>query len=264
MTDAARRAKVAERAAREGAQVALEGFRAGLEIERKGGKTDYVTQADRDAQRRVVDVIRESYADDAIVGEESDRVQAVPENGPAWIVDPIDGTNNYVREIPLWCTSVSCVVDCEPLAAANVMPALGDVYLSGPEGVSRNGDSVAVSKRTDPEAFTVVPTYWWDFDSRDEYARATAAIVNRFGDLRRWGCAQAALSMVADGGVEGTFTNLRANPWDTVAGVHMVREAGGTVTDLDGNRWRHDSEGIVASNGPCHDEMLAAAREIDG
>jgi len=60
------------------------------------------------------------------------------------------------------------------------------------------------------------------------------------------------------------ITNVRCNPWDTVAGVHLVRAAGGTVTDLEGNRWRHDSRGLVASNGALHDEVLAAAREIDG
>jgi myo-inositol-1(or 4)-monophosphatase len=70
--------------------------------------------------------------------------------------------------------------------------------------------------------------------------------------------------MVADGALEGTITNVRCHPWDAVAGVYMVRRAGGTVTDLDGNRWRHDSIGLVASNGYVHDDALAAARAIDG
>jgi myo-inositol-1(or 4)-monophosphatase len=66
--------------------------------------------------------------------------------------------------------------------------------------------------------------------------------------------------MVAAGSLEGTLTTVDANPWDTVAGVHMVRQAGGTVTDLDGEPWRHDSTGLVASNGEAHDELVAAAR----
>ncbi|PSP80073.1 inositol monophosphatase [Halobacteriales archaeon QS_1_68_20] len=264
MSDAERRKTVAERAAREGAEVAVEGFRAGLEVETKEGKTDYVTQADRDAQQQVVDAIRASFPEDPIVGEEEGTLGTVPEEGPAWIVDPIDGTNNYVREVPVWCTSVAAVVDGDPVAAANVLPALGDVYVAGPEEVTRNGDPISVSARTDPQSFTVVPTFWWDYDSRDEYARAATAVVERFGDMRRWGCAQATLGMIADGGIEGAFTNLRANPWDTVAGVHMVRVAGGTVTDLEGDPWRHDSEGLVASNGECHDEVLAAAQETEG
>jgi myo-inositol-1(or 4)-monophosphatase len=101
-------------------------------------------------------------------------------------------------------------------------------------------------------------------DRRDEYARACEAIVERFADLRRPGSAQAALAELAAGSVEGVVTNVDTNPWDTVAGVHLVRQAGGRVTDLEGNRWRHDSRGLVASNGHLHDEVLAAAQAIDG
>jgi myo-inositol-1(or 4)-monophosphatase len=186
----------------------------------------------------------------------------VPAEGPAWVVDPIDGTNNYVRDVPVWGTSVAAVLDGEPVAGAPVMPALGDRYVTGGETTRRNGEAVTVSDRTDPETFTVVPTFWWDFDQRDQYARACETIVQRFGDMRRWGCAQATLAMLADGGVEGVVTDLVTNPWDTLAGVAMVRAAGGVVTDLAGERWRHDSEGLVASNGECHDDVLAAARDI--
>jgi len=264
MNDAERRPRVAERAAREGAAVAHEGFRAGIDVEVKDGKTDYVTQADRDAQSRVVEVVRETFPDAAIVGEEEGELDEVPKTGPAWIVDPIDGTNNYCRQVPVWCTSVAAVVDGDPVAAANVLPALGDTYTAGPDGAFRNGEPIAVSGRSDPETFAVAPTFWWEFDDRDRYARAAEAVVSRFGDMRRWGCAQATLSMVADGGLDGAITNRRANPWDTVAGVHLVRSAGGTATDLDGERWRHDSEGLVVSNGTRHDLVLEAAREIRG
>lgn len=266
--DTERRAAVAEQAARAGGRVAFETFRADLPIETKEGKTDYVTQADRDAQKRVGEVIGEAFPGEPIVGEEDEvgdanpRREAVPEEGPAWIVDPIDGTNNYVREIPVWATSVAAVVDGEPVAAATVLPALDDIYTSGPDWVERNDESIEVSSHTDPERFTVVPTFWWEFDAREEYARAGRAIVERFGDLRRWGCAQAALAMLADGGFEGVLTNRHTNPWDTVAGVHLVREAGGVVTDLHGDRWHHDSEGLVASNGTRHEIVLEAAREI--
>lgn len=96
------------------------------------------------------------------------------------------------------------------------------------------------------------------------YARAFEAIVSRFADLRRFGSAQGTLGMVAAGSLEGTVTNVEIDPWGTIAGVHPVRQAGGRVTGLDGERWRHDSRGLVASNGHLHDEVLAAARDIDG
>ena len=257
------RVAVAERAARAGADVAYRTYRTGIDVETKDGKTDVVTQSDRDAQRRVIEVIRESFPDDAIVGEEDDELKQVPESGSYWVIDPIDGTNNYVRDIPIWATSVAAVADGEAVAAANVMPALDDAFVSGPDGATLNGDPIAVSEASDPDVFTVAPTIWWDFDHRVEYGRACQAIVDRFGDMRRFGCAQAVLSMVAAGQLEGALTNVVCNPWDTVAGVHLIRQAGGIVTDVHGDPWEPHCEGLVASNGHQHDLVLEAAQEID-
>lgn len=256
------RTSVVERAARAGSEVALEAFRTGIDVETKSGKTDMVTQADRDAQRRVIDVIRETHPEDAIVGEEEDELKAVPETGAAWVIDPIDGTNNFVRDTPVWATSVAAVKDGEALAAANVLPALGDTYVAGDDGVTLNGEPVSVSSNSDPETFAVVPTIWWDFEERAEYAAACSAIVERFADLRRYGCAQAVFSMIASGQLEGAITNVTVNPWDSVAGVHLVREAGGVVVDIHGNEWEPGCDGLVASNGRAHDVVLEAAQEI--
>ncbi len=81
--------------------------------------------------------------------------------------------------------------------------------------------------------------------------------------MRRFGCAQIVLGMVASGALDGTVTNIVPNPWDTVAGVFMVRQAGGTVTDIHGEPWTTGSRGLVASNGEAHDEVLAAARDAE-
>ncbi|WP_458205454.1 inositol monophosphatase family protein [Haladaptatus sp. NG-SE-30] len=263
MTDEANRVELAERAARAGSEIAAEGFRGGLDVETKSNKTDVVTEADRQSQRRVIDVIREEYPEDAIVGEEEDELKAVPPEGDVWVIDPIDGTNNFVRGIPIWTTSVAAVRDGEAVAAANVCPALGDTYTAGPNGAFLNGEQIAVSDRTDPETFTVCPTIWWDFDRRDEYGATAQAILDRFGDMRRFGCAQIVLGMVASGALDGTVTNVVPNPWDTVAGVFLVRQAGGTVTDIHGEPWTTESRGLVASNGRAHDEVLAAARAAE-
>ncbi|ELZ55045.1 MULTISPECIES: inositol monophosphatase family protein [Halorubrum] len=261
--DVDERAAAAAEAARAGAALANEHFRSDIDVETKGETDDVVTEADRAAQRVVIETIRETFPDDAVVGEEEDERKTVPDAGAAWVIDPIDGTHNYVRDIPVWATAVAAVVDGEPVAAAIVAPALGDVYTATPEGAFRNGDPISVSDVSDPRRAVVDPTIWWEHDARDEYARACEAIVSRFSDMRRLGAAQVVLPTVAAGGFEGTITNLRANPWDTVAGVFVIRQAGGRVTDLEGNRWRHDSTGLVASNVDLHDEVLAAARAIE-
>lgn len=262
MTDAdISRAAVAEQAATGGADLAVEQFRTGIAAESKDSETDFVTEADRAAQRRVIEVIEASYPNDAIVGEEDDALKTVPETGPAWIIDPIDGTNNFVNGIRVWATAVAAVIDGEPVASAVVMPAVGDTYTADRETAYRNGTPITVSEIDRPELSTVVPMLWWDRDSRDAYAAATREIVQRFDDLRRFGSAQATLAMIADGAVEGGVTDLAAPPWDSVAGVHLVRNAGGRVTDIDGNRWQVDSQGMVISNGDVHESMQAA---VDG
>jgi myo-inositol-1(or 4)-monophosphatase len=222
-----------------------------------------VTRADREAQDAVVEAIRTSFPDEPIVGEEDDTPTAVPEEGPAWVVDPIDGTNNYVGKIPIWMTSVAAVVDGEPVAAVNVAPALGDTYAAGEGPATLNELQLTVSSRDSLLAASAVPTYWWDFDNRAAYAAACRGIVERFGDMRRFGSAQLCLSYVASGAVDGAVTDRQTNPWDTVAGAHLVRAAGGRVTDRHGERWRHDSEGLVASNGDptIHEALLDVAEE---
>ncbi len=263
MTNGKSRLELAERAATAGSEIAVEGFRNDLTVETKSNKTDVVTEFDRRSQRRVIEVIEDEFPDDAIVGEEEDALKEVPAEGDVWVVDPIDGTNNFVRGIPVWATSVAAVRDGKTVAAANVCPALGDVYTADEEGTYLNGEKITVSDRTDPETFTVCPTIWWDFDRREEYAATVEGIVKRFGDMRRFGCAQIVLGMVASGALDGTVTNVVPNPWDTVAGAFMVRQAGGTVTDIHGDPWTTESRGLVASNGAAHDEVLAAAREAE-
>lgn len=120
------RVTVAERAARAGADVAHGTFRTNIAVEPKG-KNDVVTEVDRTAQRVVIETIHESFPDDTIVGEEADERKTVPEAGRPWVIDPTDGTHNYVRGIRAWGTAVAAVVDGEPVAAATACPALGDV-----------------------------------------------------------------------------------------------------------------------------------------
>ncbi|WP_135364846.1 inositol monophosphatase family protein [Halosimplex halophilum] len=257
------RAATARRAAAAGAAVAAELFRDDLAVERKDGKTDLVTRADREAEAAVLDAIAESFPEEPVVAEETASGAAVPEEGPAWIVDPIDGTNNFVRGIPVWATAVAAVVDGEAVGAAVVLPALDDTYVADGEGARLNGEPLGVSPRTDPDTQSVAPTFWWGLDRRAEYGAAATEIVERFGDLVRFRSAQATLAMVAAGSLDATFTNRETNAWDTVAGAFLVRQAGGRVTDLDGDRWRHDSRGLVASSGHNHDAAVAAARAVD-
>jgi myo-inositol-1(or 4)-monophosphatase len=252
---------LAARAARAGSAVAAERFRTDVRVETKAHKNDLVSEADGAAQDRVVALLS-GESDAPVVGEEDDTPSAVPADGPAWIVDPIDGTANYLRGLRLWTTSVARVEDGEPVAAATVMPAMDDEFLAGDDGARLNGDPAGVSDRTDPETFAVAVLGWGPHGERDAYAALSEAVVRECGDMRRFGSMQSALAFVASGGLDAAITTRRPNPWDSVAGVHLIRAAGGTVTDLSGERWRHDSQGLVASNGRDHERLVELAGEV--
>lgn len=255
------RSALAVRAASAGADVAAELFRSTLAIETKESPVDYVTAADRRTQRTIIDVISGERPGDAIVGEEEDERKEVPCDGDAWVIDPIDGTTNFINGIQFWTTSVAAVIDGSPVTAANLMPALGDRYVADADGTRVNGDPATVSSESDLDRSNVAPILRYGHDYRDEYEDLLVALSPEVADLRRFGSAQAALSLVASGAIEATVGIVPPYPWDTVAGAYLVEQAGGRVTDVHGNAWSPRRRGIVASNGAVHDALLSVVAD---
>ncbi|MCO8268033.1 inositol monophosphatase family protein [Haloferax prahovense] len=255
------RAEVAIDAAERGADHASARFRTELDIEQKGDAIDLVTEVDRETQRRVISTIRERFPGDAVVGEEEDELKTVPESGYAWIIDPIDGTQNYTRGAREWVTSVAVVKDQTPIAAVNVSPETGDTYIATEDGVERNGRPISVNDESNTSAFLVSSTLRYQDGDRPGIERLAGDIFGTFGEMRKLGTTQLTLSRLADGSIDAVVgLDEQPNAWDTVAGVYLVERAGGTVTDLHGNNWGPGQPGLVASNGHAHDEVLEAAQ----
>lgn len=267
MADAHRRAAVAERAARAGGTVARQAFRGELAVETKTAATDLVTETDRDAQRQVIATIREEFPNDAVVAEEEavpvtgggdvQLTAELPERGDGWVIDPIDGTSNFVRGLGLWATSVAAVVDGVTVGSATYLPVPGDVYTAGPESATRDGSTLAVSEATDPNAFAVGLVGKWESGPA---GGVCASLVESGATVRRFGSMQLTLAVLADGGLDAVISVGPDAPWDTVAGVHLVRSADGNVTDLDGDSWVRDSDSLVATNGEAHDAVRDVVR----
>ena len=258
------RLETAVAAAERGGSVALDSFRSALDVETKAdGPMDAVTAVDRAVQDRVIEYIGRSYPDDAVVGEEDDALKSVPESGVAWVVDPIDGTVNYAKGNRVWMTSVAVCHDGEPVAAANYAPATGDLYVAGDATARRNDDPVSVSDTADPKAFLVNPVFGVSRPHRRGLTAAVDTVLAEFGDVRRFGCAQAALSGVATGELDAVVSTVELNAWDTAAGVQLVRRAGGRATDVYGDRWRPGSKGLIASNDEAHGALVDAFEPVE-
>jgi myo-inositol-1(or 4)-monophosphatase len=264
MDDRAGRVATMAAAAEAGATVAAESFRTAVAVETKAGPMDPVTAADRGAQAAVTDRIRADYPGDTVVGEEAGVPGELPGEGVAWVVDPVDGTNNFVAGNRRWCTSVALVEDGVGVAAANVLPAMDDRYVARPGGLTRNGDPGSVSGETDPGATTVGGIYGSTPEMRRELGRVATAVAADLGGFRMVGSGQATLSMVAAGELDAAVATVELPPWDSVAGAVAVREAGGTVTDLGGDPWTHDAASLVASNGRAHGAVLDAVSPTGG
>lgn len=265
------RASVAKRAAAAGGDVALQWFRERVDVDTKTGPTDYVTRADHGSQERVVEAIRDRYPDDVIVAEEGAARKTLPSDGVAWLVDPVDGTYEFVHGLPLWAVSVACIVDGMPVAAANALPALDELYVAdsaatttcsfvGADGSAStlDGTPVSVSDR-DAETFAVGVIDWHDFDEDEPSTGLVKGLTEEFGEVRRLGPSQTTLTYVASGVLDVTVST-NPNPWNNVAGAHLIDRAGGTITDIEGRPWRPDAEYLVASNGTAHDAVLEVVR----
>ncbi|HYJ80948.1 MAG TPA: inositol monophosphatase family protein [Longimicrobiaceae bacterium] len=227
--------------------------RAGAEQVREKERADLVTAVDEAAERLIAGELRAAFPGDAIVAEElsSARVAA----GRRWIVDPLDGTTNFVHGHPFVCVSIA-FADDEGLAAGVVhAPLLGEVYhATRGGGAFLNGAPIRVSA-VDVLGRSLLATGFPFKQGKGDlhaYMRLVADAVLATHDVRRAGSAALDLSFVAAGRVEGFF-ELGLAPWDVAAGMLLVAEAGGRVTG-----WPGDAEGplvtgsILASNGLIH------------
>lgn len=231
--------EIAQRAAAHARQARL-GLGAGRRADHdtKSSAVDPVTEFDRQTEQVVVEHLGRLRPDDAIVGEEgTDRAGT---SGLAWHVDPIDGTVNYVYDLPMWCTSIGVVRDATPVAGAICAPMLGETF-SAAKGAgafltTADGAEQPIHASTHDELSTSLITTGFSYhldDRREQQAQRIAALLPRVRDIRRTGSAALDLAFVAAGRVDAYFEQF-INSWDVAAGVLIVTEAGGTVTAFDG------------------------------
>ena len=194
----------------------------------KSTVTDLVTAVDRWAEERIVARILDARPDDAVLAEEGAGV--VGTSGVRWLVDPIDGTTNFVYGHPGFSVSIGVEVDNRPVAGVVVDPLLGDEFCAAHgRGTTRNGRPVRVSSVADPAAALVATGFGYDSERRRRQAEALVTILPRVRDVRRVGGAALDLASVSCGRVDAYF-EWGLSPWDCSAGSVLVAEAGGAVT----------------------------------
>jgi myo-inositol-1(or 4)-monophosphatase len=225
-----------------------------LEWEEKA-RADYVSAADRDSEHAVSDVIRARHADAVILGEElsPDVAAQTVKRGLVFVVDPLDGTTNFLHGFPWYAVSIGVMIDGALTAGVVLNIANGDLFTAVEgNGARRNGQPIHVSKITDPIRSLVGTGFPFKYgDQVNEYLRGFAAVTREAAGVRRAGAASLDLADVACGRYEA-FWELMLAPWDIAAGILLVREAGGVVTDLAGASAPVAHTGLIAGNPALH------------
>lgn len=246
--------EVALRAVKEAGAVLRHGLEQARTIEYKGEK-NLVTDMDRRSEEAIARLVQRELPDHSLVSEEGTRLQG--DSGYRWFVDPLDGTTNYAHGYPCFCVSIGVEKDGELVYGVVYDPTLEELFTSERgAGAFLNGKRLqvsAISRLSDallatgfpPDVATVKE------NNLDHFAN----FMKRAQAVRRPGSAALDLCYVAAGRFDG-FWELCLNPWDVAAGVLMVTEAGGRVTDLQGRPLQLSTPRIVASNGLIHEEML--------
>ena len=259
--------EVAEAAAKVGGGVAVGYFRGGAaDVKNAEGEGTYnlVTQADVEAERAVVEVIRRAFPGHAIFGEEGQgaepgaKAEAVLANEDLWIVDPIDGTSNFVHGIPHFGISVAYYHKGEAAVGVVGSPLHDDWYSAARGGGAwRKGKRTRVSPTARLDESLVAFGYFYDRGAMMEATLdACREILRRKSHgLRRLGAATLDLGLVGTGAF-GAFFEYELAPWDFAAGRLFVEEAGGRVTTCHGDPLPLAKTSVLATNGLLHDELV--------
>jgi myo-inositol-1(or 4)-monophosphatase len=219
------------------------------------GQIDMVTEMDRRSEELIVELLRSSFPDHAVLAEEGARVGS--EADPLWIVDPLDGTTNYAHGYPNFAVSIGLELDDEIIVGVVYDPLRDELFsaVTG-EGAFLNGRRLRVSTTGILIRSLLATGFPYDrATSKENNLSQFNRMIMRSQEVRRCGSAALDLCSVAAGRLDG-YWELKLKPWDVAAGSLIVREAGGTLTDLSGGPFQVRDDSVVASNGLIHQQML--------
>ena len=222
---------------------------------------DFVSEVDHAAERALEEVIRQRHPDATLVAEEFTPTLA-PGPGLAFVADPLDGTTNFLHGFPWYAVSIGATVDHELAAGAVLNAATGELFTATAGGGARRaGQPISVSAITEPSRALIGTGFPFRPGNphHDRYLESLPRVMKSVAGIRRPGAAALDLADVACGRFDA-FWEMTLAPWDISAGILLVREAGGIVTDLEGAPCQVAHTSVVAGNPAMHEWLLRTLR----
>ncbi len=222
-------------------------------VSNRGLTKEITSVRDHEADKLIIDLITRRHPDHNLLTEETGAV----DNGSpyTWVIDPLDGSSNYVNHNPFFAVSVCLAYENKPITGVIFAPFLEEIAVARlGHGCTLNGRKVSVSAISDFSKFYAVGCPGGDKNNM-RFAKMSATLNEGIKDFRKMGSAAIEAYTVAAGRVD-TFCTLNISPWDIAAGALCVEEAGGKVTDFDGKPWNMTKSDVCMSNGLAHDEIL--------
>ncbi len=245
--------------AREAGGLLMDYFRRRVKIEYKGD-VDLVTVADRKSEALILERIRAQFPAHDVMGEEGARIEIGGEY--KWYVDPLDGTTNFAHGFPVFCVSLAVERRGQRIAGVIYDPTRDEMFSAElGSGARLNGTAIHVSTTAKLGECLIATGFPSHKRHKNPNIYFYHQLTLRTHGVRRAGSAALDLCNVASGRFDG-FWEFNLNPWDTAAGVLIVQEAGGKVTDFSGGEFQIASRETLASNGLVHDALLHEFEEI--
>ncbi len=222
------------------------------------GAIDLVTEADLAAETAILDLLRQRCPAIGFLAEESSMLPAAIPSAPIWVIDPLDGTTNFAHHFPWFATSIGYSEGGSLKAGVIYQPLLDELFVAARgAGAWRNGEAIRVSPVSQLAESLCATGFPYDIRRTvGEVVEALATVLPATQGVRRAGAAALDLAYVACGRLDG-FWEINLKPWDTAAGVVLVEEAGGRLTDFGGAPHSPLGRETVASNGRIHDALIA-------
>lgn len=245
---------------REAGEIIREGFGKKLTLEYKSNVSDFVTNIDKAAESKIIEFIKKEYPTHNIIAEESGDDSKGSKY--TWVIDPLDGTMNFAHGLPIFSVSIAVMKNSEIISGV-IYDVMNNIFYSAEKGSGafQNGNKIIVSKNMDLEKSLLVTGFPYNIKDNPDNAveRFNSFLMNSRG-VRRLGSAAIDLCYVANGTFDG-FWEVNLHPWDMAAGILLVAEAGGRITNFKNEKIDIFTKQLLATNGKVHDRMIEVLNE---